>query len=120
MNQEAILKKPKPLNLILNVLLMAFNLLMAMISINYLIVSHSINIEQFIDPQTGQFPGSPIAYFFLRKEFVLIPILLIVCMVIKEFKVASFRKRVKRNLLVSAGIYGHWIFVGLVAFLFLF
>lgn len=120
MNQEAVLNKPKTLHLILNVLLMAFNLLMAIISIYYLIASHRLNIEQFIDPQTGEFPGSSIAYFFLRKEFILIPVLLIVYMVYKEFKMASFRKRVKKNLLVLAGIYGHWIFVGLVPFIFLY
>lgn len=120
MNQEAILKKPKKIHLILNVLLLVLNVLAAMGSIGYLLVSNSMNIEQFVDPQTGEFPGSSIAYFFLRKEFILIPILLIVYMVIKEIKVASFKKRVRRNLLVFVGIYGHCILVGLVPFIFLY
>jgi hypothetical protein len=45
-----------------------------------------------VDPETSKYAGSAIADFFLRKEFIIIPILLIVFMVIKEFRVKPFKK----------------------------
>jgi hypothetical protein len=114
MNQ-AILGKPKSLPLILNYVLMAINILTAMGSASYIYYTHVANVE-LID----EHPEPAIAYFFLRKEFMLIPILLVAYMIYKEFKVASFKKRVKKNLWVLAGIYIYCIFIGLVPFIFLY
>lgn len=119
MNQEAILLRPKTFHVVLNMLLMLFNILMAIGSASVLFISRSANIEHFVDPQTGQYPGPVLLDFFLRKEFIIIPILLILYMVIKEFRIKSFRKRVYRNLLVLAVIYLNALFIGLVPFVFL-
>jgi hypothetical protein len=71
-----------------------------------------------VDPETSKYAGSAIADFFLRKEFIIIPILLIVFMVIKEFRVKPFKKRVYINLFISAGIIGHAMFIAAVPFIF--
>lgn len=119
MNQEAVLQRPKTFHVVLNILLMLFNLLMAYSSAVFLFMTRRIHIEHFIDPQTGQYPGPALADFFLRKEFIIIPILLIIYMVVQEFRIKIFRKRVYKNLLVLVGIYGHVLFMGLVPFIFL-
>ena len=70
------------------------------------------------DAVQGIYEGHAIVNFLLRKEFILIPILLIAYMVIKEFKVKPLRSRVHINLSVFAGISIHALIVFVVPFIF--
>lgn len=101
---------------ILNILLMLFNIHLALALYSILDLSRRWHIG--VDPKTGEYTGPALANFFLRKEFVLIPILLIIFMVVKEFKVKSFKRRVHINLFISAGILAHAIFIASVPFIF--
>jgi hypothetical protein len=55
----------------------------------------------------------------LRKEFIIVPILLIIFMVVKELKVKPIKKKIYINLFVSAGIFAHAVIVFVVPFILL-
>jgi hypothetical protein len=70
------------------------------------------------DASPGVYQGPALVDFLLRKEFVIITILLMVFMVVKEFKVKPLKKRVYINLLISAGIFVHAVFIFIVPFIY--
>lgn len=70
------------------------------------------------DASPGVYQGPALVDFLLRKEFIIIPILLMVFMVVKEFKIKPLKKRVYINLLISAGIFVHAVFIFIVPFIY--
>lgn len=108
--------KPKMIHKLFNVFLMVFNVCLAVALYSILDLTRRWYIGSA--PETGEYPGSALADFFLRKELIIIPILLIVFMLVKEFKVKPFKKRVHINLFISAGILGHAMLIAAVPFIF--
>ncbi len=119
MNNDTLVSKPKTLHKVLNIILMLFNLYSAHSLTMIIIVMRSMHIDPHRDPQTGVYIGSALFDFLLRKEFIIIPVLFIVGMIIKEFKVKVFKKRVYINLLILAGIYTHMLLLMSIPFFFL-
>lgn len=70
------------------------------------------------DAPPGTYEGPALVDFLLRKEFIIVPILLIIFMVVKEFKVKPIKKKLYINLLVSAGLFAHAVIVFIVPFAF--
>ena len=66
----------------------------------------------------GAYEGPAIVDFLLRKEFIIIPLLLIIFMVVKEFKVKLAKNKLYINLFVSVGIFAHAVIVLVVPFAF--
>lgn len=108
--------EPKIIHKMFNVFLMVFNVCLAVVLYSILDLTRRWYIG--VDPETGEYPGPFLADFFLKKELIIIPILLIVFMVVKEFKVKPFKKRVQINLFISAGILGHAMLIAAVPFIF--
>lgn len=108
--------KPRMLHRILNFLLMLFNVHLAFAFYSILDLSRRWHIG--VSPEKGDYERPALADFFLRKEFIVIPILLVFYMIVKEFRIRSFKKRVHINLLISAGILSHALFIGAVPFMF--
>jgi hypothetical protein len=100
---------------LLNLLLMLFNVLLAISFTSYLKVMRKIVVG---DASPGVYQGPVLVDFLLRREFVIIPILLIVFMVGKEFKVKPLKKRLLINLFISASIFAHAVFVFILPFIF--
>lgn len=107
MNQDITMPaKPKKLYTILNILLMLYNALIAYTLCVIIIISRRLHIDPFIDSE-GVYPGSQIFSFFLRKELFIVPVLLIIGMVIKEFRIQLLKKRVYANLIILVAIHLH-------------
>jgi hypothetical protein len=70
------------------------------------------------DAPPGAYEGPALVDFLLRKEFIVVPILLIAFMVVKEFKVKPVKKKLYFNLFVLAGIFAHAVIVFVVPFIF--
>lgn len=98
--------KPKKLHTVLNILLMLYNALMAYTLCVIIVISRRLHIDPFIDSE-GVYPGSQIFAFFLRKELFIVPVLLIIGMIIKEFRIQLIRKRVYANLIILVAIHLH-------------
>lgn len=116
MDNDISISGPKILHKFLNILLMLFNLYLA-ISL-YWILTFTRSWHIGADPSTGNYSAPPLAMFLLRKEFIIIPMILLGCMIYKEFKVKPFSIRVKINLLIAAGIMAHAMFIAAVPFIF--
>ncbi|MGD9217161.1 MAG: hypothetical protein PVJ84_20285 [Desulfobacteraceae bacterium] len=108
--------KPKLIHKLFNAFLMVFNVCLTVALYSILDLARRWYIGT--DPETSEYSGPALADFFLRKELIIIPILLIVFMVVKEFKVKPIKKRVHINLFISAGIFGHAMFIAAVPFIF--
>ena len=94
MNTNTQYPKPKINTLkILNFLLMLLNCLLVVSFTSFITVMRKMIVG---DAPPGTYEGPAIVDFLLRKEFIIVPILLIIFMVVKEFKV----KRVKKNYLL--------------------
>lgn len=94
---------------------MVFNSLLAISFASYLTVMRKIVVG---DASPGVYQGPALVDFLLRKEFIIIPLLLIAFMVAKEFKVKPLKKRLYINSLISAGIFVHAVFIFIVPFIF--
>lgn len=117
MNNDATIPlKPRKFHSVLNVLLMLYNVLMGYTVCVMIIIARRLHVDPFISPQ-GVYPGSPIVSFVLRTEFIAVPVILIVTMVLKEFKVKIFKKRVFINLLIFAAIHIHLFVIMLLPYL---
>jgi hypothetical protein len=116
MNTNALYPKPK-INIlkILNFFLMLFNCLLAVSFTSFITVMRKMIVG---DAPPGAYEGPAIVDFLLRKEFIVVPILLIAFMVVKEFKVKPIKKKLYINLFVSAGIFAHAVIVFVVPFIF--
>jgi hypothetical protein len=114
MNDDATIpSKPRKLHSVLNVLLMFYNILMGYTLCVVIVIARRLHVDPFINQQ-GVYPGSQVVSFFLRNELLAIPILLIAAMILKEFKVKIFKKRVYINLLIMAAIHIHLIITMLI------
>jgi len=116
MDNDIPISEPKVFHKILNVVLMLFNVNLVLILYTILNLTRSWHIGA--DPSTGDYTAPVMAEFFLKKEFIIIPIILLCFMIYKEFKVTRFRKRVQINLFISAGILSHAMFIAAVPFIF--
>jgi hypothetical protein len=98
-----------------NIFLMLFNLFLTISFASFFKVMRKIVVG---DVLPGVYLGPVLVDFLLRKEFVIIPILLVVFMVVKEFKVKPVKKRLLINLSISAIIFAHAVFVFILPFIF--
>ena len=84
---------PKIIHKFFNLLLMLFNVLLALALYSILDLSRRWYIG--VDPETSTFTGPALANFFLKKELIIIPILIVIIMVGKEFFIISFKNEYK-------------------------
>jgi hypothetical protein len=116
MNKDAIYPKPEMIShKILNIFLMVINSLLVISFVSFLTVMRKLVVG---DAGPGVYQGPVFVDFLLRKEFIIIPLLLMVFMVAKEFKVKPLKKRLHLNLLISAGIIAHAVLIFIVPFIF--
>jgi len=94
---------------------MLLNILLAISFASFLTVMRKMVVG---DTAPGVYQGPALVDFLLRKEFLIIPLLLIVFMVVKEFKVQPLKKRLHINLYICAGIFAHAVFVFIVPLVF--
>jgi hypothetical protein len=116
MDNDIPISEPRAFHKFLNLVLMLFNAHLALALYSILTLTRSWHIG--VDPSTGAYTAPPLAEFFLKKEFIIVPIFLLVLMIYKEFKIKLFRKRVQINLLVSACILAHAMFIAAIPFIF--
>jgi hypothetical protein len=116
MNNGALYPKQEMIShKIFNILLMLFNVLLAISFTSFLKVMRKMVVG---DTPPGFYQGPVLVDFLLRKEFVIIPILLLVFMVGKEFRVKPLKKRLYINLFIFASIFAHAVFVFILPFIF--
>lgn len=118
MKEAALPSVPKAFHRLLNFLLMVLNCLLTLLLYSLLSVSRSLYIETYSYRETGSFPGPAMADFFLRREFIILPLLLLAFMFLKEFKDRNFKKSIRINLLILAIIFLHAFFIAAVPFTF--
>lgn len=100
---------------ILNYFLMLVNCLLVVSFASFISVMRKIIVG---DVPPGAYEGPAIVDFLLRKEFIVVPLMLVIFMVIKEFKVKPAKKKFYINLFVSIGIFAHAVIVFAVPFAF--
>ncbi|MEJ2156486.1 MAG: hypothetical protein P8X96_14195 [Desulfobacteraceae bacterium] len=100
---------------ILNYFIMLLNCLLAVSFASFISVMRKMIVG---DAPLGAYEGPAIVEFLLRKEFIIIPLLLVIFMVIKEFKVKPAKNKLYINLFVSVGIFAHAVIVFAVPFAF--
>lgn len=77
------------------------------------IVEMSIN---FFSPEVPPLLGSTVLNILLRKEFIVVPAIIIISTIVKEFKIEPLQRRVKLNLgLLFAAIF-HFCVLGYLMF----
>lgn len=94
---------------------MLFNCLLAVSFASFISVMRKMIVG---DAPPGAYEGPAIVDFLLRKEFIIVPILLVIYMVVKEFKVKPTKNKLYINLFVSVGIFAHAVIVFVVPFVF--
>ena len=89
---------------ITNALLVLINIWMAILVAAVLLSRESIlsMARPFFPPETPVM-GSRMLGILIREEFVILPFLFLICLVVKEFKLKQIQKRIKANLIMLAG-----------------
>jgi hypothetical protein len=116
MNNDIPISEPRAISKFLNIALMLLNVYLAISLYSILDLTRSWYIG--VDPSTGKYASPSLSEFLLKKEFIVIPILLLGYMIYKEFKVKPLKKRVRINLLILAGILSHSMLIAAVPFIF--
>lgn len=111
-------KKNDMLKKICNILLMLI-VFWAAFLICILLLSRESFVElskTFFSPQVPPLMGSPVLSFLLRKEFIVLPIIVVTGMIIKEFKIKPLRKRILWNLALLTVTAAHFGLLGYLIF----
>lgn len=101
-----------------NYLLMSLNCLITFVFYALLSAYRRLHIEIHRYRETDVFFESSMTDFFLRREFIALPILLLAFMFVKEFTSTPYKSKVQLNMFIFATILGHAIFITTVPYLF--
>ena len=110
--KENMIKKIGNIFLMLSTSWIAFGICVLLFSKNSL-TEFSI---KYFSPDTSQIMGSTLLNILLRKEFVIIPIMVVIGMIIKEFKIQKLQKRIYLNIgllmvvVIHCGLIGYLMF----------
>jgi len=118
MNDDTLPSMTKTFQGMFNYLLMSLNCLFTLALYALLSAYRSSHIEMHSDRSLDTFFGRSPADFFLRREFIAIPILLLAVMFVKEFTNTPYKNRVQLNMFVFATICAHAIFITVVPYIF--
>ncbi len=118
MNEYTLPSMSKTFHGIFNYLLMSLNCLLTFVLYALLSAYRSLHIEthSYLKPNT--LLESSTAEFFLRREFIAIPILLLAVIFVKEFTNSPYRSKVQLNMFVFAVICAHSLFISVVPYIF--
>ena len=118
MNENTLPSMSKTFHGIFNYLLMSLNCLLTFALYALLSAYWRLHIEMLSLLRTDVHFGSSMADFFLKREFITIPILLLVLIFVKEFANAPYKSKVQLNMIFFAAICAHAIFITVVPYIF--
>jgi len=102
----------------INYLLMSLNCLITLALYALLSAYRSSHIETHRYRSIESFFGSSLADFFLRREFIAVPILLLAVMFVKEFSDTPYKSKVQFSMFVFIAICAHAVFISVVPYIF--
>ncbi len=103
---------------IFNFLLMALNCLITIAVYALLSAYRRLHVEIHAYREFEIFLDPPMVNFFLRREFIAVPLLLLAVMFVKEFSDASYKSKVQLNMFILAAIFAHSLFIVAVPYFF--
>ena len=118
MNEYTLPPMSKTFHGIFNYILMSLNCLLTFVLYALLSAYRSLHIEPYSYLKTSSVFGSSMADFFLRREFITIPVMLLAIMFVKEFTNSHYKSKVQLNMFVFAAICAHSLFITVVPYFF--
>jgi hypothetical protein len=103
---------------IANFILMLINIWMAIL-VAAVILSREfiISLGRSFFPQDTPVMGSRILEILTREEFVVLPLLFFIALVVKEFIIKQIQKRIRVNLIMLAGVLLFFVVLMLLFFM---